>query len=296
MGSYLRPSELGDALAALGMNAAGARGPRAILAGGTDFYPARVGRTIDEDILDITALPLRGIEDRGDHWRVGALATWSELIATPLPPCFDALKQAAREVGGVQIQNAGTIAGNLCNASPAADGVPPLLAMGAEVELASASAARRVPLREFITGNRKTARRADELLTAIRVPKPRDGAASIFLKLGARRYLVISIVMVAAMIEPDAQNQVYRARIAVGACAPVAQRLPALENALIGLPIDAHLGTVVCAEHLQQALAPIDDVRGSAGYRNDAALTLVRRALGALGTQMERSPNAGCSP
>ncbi|MCW5773801.1 MAG: FAD binding domain-containing protein, partial [Rhodospirillaceae bacterium] len=111
MGSYLRPTELRDALGALGA------GTRTILAGGTDFYPARVGRAIDEDILDITALPLRGIEDRADHWRIGALATWSDLIATPLPACFDALKAAAQDVGGVQIQNVGTIAGNLCNAS-----------------------------------------------------------------------------------------------------------------------------------------------------------------------------------
>ncbi len=286
MGSYLRPTELGDALAALA--AAVHSRPRAILAGGTDFYPARVGRTIDEDVLDITALPLRGIEERAGHWRIGALATWSELIATPLPACFDALKLAAREVGGAQIQNAGTIAGNLCNASPAADGVPPLLAMNAEIELASAAGERRIPLGAFITGNRKTARRADELLTAIRIPKPVEGTASTFLKLGARRYLVISIVMVAATIEPDAQNQVLRARIAIGSCSPVARRLGALESALNGLPIDARLSTVVCPEHLAQALAPIDDVRGSAHYRNDAALTLVRRALAELGARMER--------
>lgn len=287
MGSYLRPTELGDALAALG-----ARAPRAILAGGTDFYPARVGRTIDEDILDITALPLGGIADRGDHWRIGALATWTELLAATLPPCFDALKQAAREVGGAQIQNAGTIAGNLCNASPAADGVPPLLAMDAEVELAAAAGERRVPLADFITGNRKTARRAEELVTAIRVPKPVAGTQSVFLKLGARRYLVISIVMVAATIEPDERNQIHRARIAVGACAPVAQRLRALESALNGLSIDTGLSTVVCPEHLAQGLAPIDDVRGSAAYRNDAALTLVRRALAELGARMESAPNA----
>lgn len=281
MGSYLRPTELGDALRALG-----AQSPRAIIAGGTDFYPARVGRIPDEDILDITALPLGGIEERADHWRIGALTTWSQLVAAPLPPCFDALKAAAREVGGAQIQNAGTLAGNLCNASPAADGVPPLLAMDAEIVLASAGGERRVPLAQFVTGNRRTARRADELVTAIHVPKPAAGAESVFLKLGARRYLVISIVMVAATIEPDARGQVLRARVAVGACSPAAQRLRALESALGGLPIDAALATVACAEHLAQALTPIDDVRGSAHYRNDAALILVRRALGELGAKM----------
>jgi len=280
MGSYLRPTELKDALGALGA------APRAILAGGTDFYPARVGRTIDEDILDITALPLAGIDDHADFWRIGALTTWSEIAAAKLPPCFDALKQAAREVGGVQIQNAGTIAGNLCNASPAADGVPPLLAMDAIVELASARGERAVPLRDFVTGNRKTLRAADELVTALRVPKPQPHTASLFLKLGARRYLVISIVMVAISIEPDSRNQIFRARVAVGACSAAAQRVGAIELALIGHPIDDALATVVAPEHLAQVIAPIDDVRGSAAYRTDVALTLVRRGLAQLGGAM----------
>jgi CO/xanthine dehydrogenase FAD-binding subunit len=277
MGSYLRPTELHDALSALGA------GPRAILAGGTDFYPARVGRPVDEDVLDITALPLGGIEDRGDHWRIGALATWSELLAAPLPPCFDALKLAAREVGGVQIQNTGTIAGNLCNASPAADGVPPLLAIDAAVELAAPAGTRTVPLGAFITGNRQTVRRNDELVVGIRVPKAAPAARTTFLKLGARRYLVISIVMVAVMVEPDGHGQVLSARIAVGACAPTARRAAALESVLLGHPIDATLGAMATPEHMAQIMAPIDDVRGSAAYRDDAALILVRRALNAVG-------------
>jgi CO/xanthine dehydrogenase FAD-binding subunit len=150
MGDYLRPESLEEALQALTR-------PWTVLAGGTDFYPARVGRAIDEDVLDITAISaLRGISEEEAGWRLGATTTWSELIETPLAPLFDGLKQAAREVGGRQIQNAGTIAGNLCNASPAADGVPPLLALGAEVELAGRAGARRLPLSRFITGNRRT--------------------------------------------------------------------------------------------------------------------------------------------
>ena len=114
MGVYLRPENLDQALDAL------SGGGLAIVAGGTDFYPARVGRPLDDDVLDISAIAgLRAIEERDDDWRIGALATWSEVIAADLPPCFDGLKLAAREVGGVQIQNAGTVAGNLCNASPA---------------------------------------------------------------------------------------------------------------------------------------------------------------------------------
>src|SRR5450631_4007111 len=146
MGAYLRPSRLEDALAALAR-------PHVVLAGGTDFYPARVGRAIDEDVLDIGGMAvLRGISADAAGWRLGATTTWSELLEASLPPLFDGLKQAAREVGGRQIQNAGTIAGNLCNASPAADGVPGLLALDAQIELASRAGIRFLPLGAFIVG------------------------------------------------------------------------------------------------------------------------------------------------
>src|SRR5215813_7731557 len=181
MGSYLRPAELAEALAAL------AAGPRVILAGGTDYYPARVGQPLDDDLLDITALPdLRRIADEGAHWRIPALATWTDLLETPLPPLFDGLKRAAREVGGAQIQNAGTLCGNLCNASPAADGTPNLLALDASVELSSARGARHLPIAEFVTGSRAIARRSDEMVTALIVPKAKGDTRSTFLKLGAR--------------------------------------------------------------------------------------------------------------
>src|SRR6478672_7928046 len=158
MGDYLRPVTLEEALQALAR-------PWTVLAGGTDFYPARVGRAIDDNVLDIGGIAaLRGIAERPDGWRLGATTTWSELIETPLPPLFDGLKQAACEIGGRQIQNAGTVAGNLCNASPAADGVPPLLALGAEVELAGRAGTRRLPLSAFITGNRRTVLAPGELL------------------------------------------------------------------------------------------------------------------------------------
>jgi CO/xanthine dehydrogenase FAD-binding subunit len=191
-------------------------------------------------------------------------------------------------VGGVQIQNAGTIVGNICNASPAADGVPCLLALDAAVELSRAGGSRTVPLAEFITGNRSTARTADELVTGLLVPALSDEARSRFLKLGARRYLVISIVMAAFVIEP-AGGTVGRAKIAVGACSPVARRLEALEAALTGKPLDGSLGEVVEPSHIEAALAPIDDVRGSAAYREGAALTLVRRGLSELGARMAGS-------
>jgi len=273
---YLRPAGLDEALAAL------ANSRLTVLAGGTDFYPARVGKPIDDDILDISAIAsLRGIRDEGNRWRIGATTTWSDLVAAELPPLFDGLKLAAREIGGMQIQNAGTIAGNLCNASPAADGVPPLLALDARVEIADAGGNKSVALADFILGNRNTLLRPDQLLSAILIPKLAHPARSHFVKLGARKYLVVSIVIVAATLELEARR-VRTARVAVGAASAVAQRLPLLEAALIGKPWDAGLGKHVRPEHLSP-LTPIDDVRASRDYRLDAGLTLVRRVLSQLG-------------
>ncbi len=279
MGSYLRPRMLDEALRAR------AAGPCAVLAGGTDFYPARVGRTIEEDVLDISAVDaLRGIRAGAGGVRIGALATWSELVAAPLPVWLEALKDAAREVGGAQIQNAGTVVGNLCNASPAADGMPPLLALGAAVELASVRGTRTVALADFVLGSRRTCCAADELVTALVVPEWGARARSKFLKLGARRYLVISIAMVAAVVETDARGAIVRCAVAVGACAPVARRLSALEAALAGRALAPGIGAVVAPAHLVP-LAPLTDVRGTAEYRLDAAATLVARALERLANE-----------
>ena len=278
MPAYLRPTTEAEALAAL------ARGKHTVLAGGTDYYPARVGKPLDDDILDISAIAtLRGIREDTDHWRIGATTTWSDVVSATLPPLFDGLKAAAREIGGIQIQNAGTLAGNLCNASPAADGVPPLLALDARVEIVDARGSSSMALADFIYGNRQTALRADQLLTAILIPKPAHAARSHFVKLGARKYLVVSIVMVAVTLEVDA-GLVSSARVAVGSASAVAQRLPLLEAALIGMRCDGALCGQVQPEHLAP-LAPIDDVRASREYRLDAALTLLRRVLGELGAR-----------
>ena len=278
MGDYLQPTHLDDALTAL-MDR-----PWTILAGGTDIYPARVGKPFDEDVLDLSRLDeLRGITEEDDHFRIGALTTWSELIAADLPPMFDGLKRAARDVGGRQIQNAATIAGNVCNASPAADGVPPLLTLNAELELAATRGRSVIPVEKFIINNRQTRRGHDEIVTAILIPRSALPATSTFLKLGARRYLVISIAMVAATLERAEDGTVAALRIAVGSCSAKAQRLRLLERALAGQKISPALADIAEPAHLAR-LSPIDDVRGSAEYRLDAALTLIRRALADLGS------------
>ena len=272
---YFRPSTTKEAVHVLATHGA------EILSGGTDFFPALADRPATGPILDISGLAeIRGIAARPDHIRIGGLTTWSEVIATPLPRCFDALKSAAREIGGIQIQNRGTVAGNLCNASPAADSVPPLLALDAEVELMSVTGVRRVLLSDFIVGNRKTLRRPDEILTGVIVGRGFDDAQSTFVKLGARRYLVISIAMVAAIVQTNGKGVVAEARVAVGSCSVTAKRLTALERDLVGAPAQVGLGAIASVEHLN-SLSPIDDVRATADYRTDAALTLISRALDA---------------
>lgn len=283
----MRPTALADALLALAdPQLAGSPAiieRLTVLAGGTDFYPAQTARTAwleatPRNILDVSGIEaLKGIRESETGIAFGALTTWAEIRDATLPPAFDGLKLAAREVGGQQVQNRGTIAGNLCNASPAADGVPPLLTLEASVEIASLRGRRSVPLAEFITGNRKTLLAADELVTAVHIPKPKTNARSTFLKLGARAYLVISIVSVGAVVHVGKDDCVAEAAIAVGACSAVPQRLKQLEQDLVGVRA-ADAMRVVAPKHVE-ALQPIDDVRGSAEYRRHAALVVARRAL-----------------
>ena len=270
---YLKPKTLSDAVYVLATSGG------QILAGGTDFYPALGDGLPQVDVVDITSLrEMRGIVIEDEYIRIGGLTTWTEIVRSPLPRCFDALKAAAREIGSIQIQNRGTVAGNVCNASPAADGIPPLLALEAEVELVSAAGKRRLALAEFITGNRKTARRTNEILSAVLIPRRVEHAVSAFSKLGARRYLVISISMVAAALDVDSSGSVAQARVAVGSCAATARRLHDLERDLVGQRANGDIGGLVKVEHIA-ALSPINDVRATAEYRRDASLTLVRRTL-----------------
>ena len=270
---YTRPSDLDDAL---GLLAEGAR----VVAGATDIFPDAGESPLRGDYVDVTNIAaLRGVRLEGNAVRIGATTTWSDIVAGDLPPAFDALKVAARDVGAVQIQNRGTIAGNLCNASPAADGVPPLLILDAEVELVSRRGTRRLALDVFVNGARSTLLTPGEVMTAIVTPLPASTMRSAFFKLGARRYLVISIVMVAVALDV-VEGIVRDARIAVGACSAVAQRMREAERRLIGAPAFPDLGRSIEAKDLVE-LSPIDDVRASADYRRDAALTLLRRAIDA---------------
>lgn len=285
MVAYHRPRSLAEALDIR------AAGDVMVLAGGTDVYPARTGRLAWGDpshkpVLDITAVPgLKAIEETADAWRLGCLVTWTDLIRADLPPLFDGWRRAARAVGGVQVQNRGTLVGNVCTASPAGDGIPNLMALDAAVELTSRGGTRRVPIASFFTGYRATVCRPDEIVTALIVPKL-PGARGHFRKLGARKYLVISIAMVSGVVVADAAGRIGTVRIAVGACSAVAQRLTALEAALVGAPL-GEASRLVDARHLA-ALAPIDDIRATAPFRLSAALTLTRDLIADLAADRTR--------
>lgn len=269
MQNYCRPDTLDAALAFL---AGGGR----VLAGGTDIYPA-AGVRLAGPVLDLTGVAaLRGMQ-AGHGMRIGACTTWSDVAEADLPPALAALQQAAGAVGGRQIQNAGTLGGNLCNASPAADGVPPLLVCDAVVELTGVQGTRRMALSEFLLAPRKTALREGELLVAVHLPEAGLAGGSAFLKLGARAYLVISIAMVAArvVVVGGIATQV---AVAVGACSGVAQRLPLVERALTGVAVAQLAGSVREAD-VMVALTPIEDIRATASYRATAATELVARAV-----------------
>lgn len=267
---YFAPSDLEEALDLL------ASKPLKIVAGGTDYYPVRGREPCSSDILDITRIgALKGVSQGTEAVRIGAAASWTDIVKADLPPAFDGLKAAAREIGSVQVQNAGTVAGNLCNASPAADGVPPLLTLEAEVELSSPDGCRRLPLAEFLIGPRATALGPAELVSAVHVPVPAPHTKGAFEKIGSRKYLVISISMIAVLVGLDNAGRIDFARVAAGACSPVALRLAALEQDLLGQCPDA---IEVLEKHLI-SLSPISDARADPAYRLEAVAEQIRRAI-----------------
>ena len=214
--SYERPADLARALELR------AEGGRVVLAGGTDLLAATAARELPGPVLDVSAVAqMQGVTLGAGGLRLGGAATWSDVARAALPPACAGLQAAARVVGSAQIQNRGTVAGNLVNASPAADSVPPLLTLDAEVELASVRGVRRMGLGTFLRGPRRTALASDELVVAVHVPASALGGQGAFEKLGARAHLVISIAMAAVRLVV-AEGRVASVALAVGACAPVA--------------------------------------------------------------------------
>lgn len=241
--------------------------PRTPVAGGTDVYvQLNFGVHPATRFLDIWALDeLRGITVRDDTLVLGALATYTAMIASrDVAERLPMLVEAARQVGGPQIQNRGTVGGNIANGSPAGDSLPVLAACDAVVVLRSRSAERRVPLTEFYTGYRATVMRPDELIVAVEVP--RVAGRQYFRKVGTRAAQAISKIVIAA-VRLDGS-----ARIAVGSVAPTVVRLRQTERALAG---GASLNDAMA--ELRGEIRPIDDIRSTAEYRLRVTENLVRR-------------------
>lgn len=276
MTTWLAPATLEEALASLAETRA------EILAGGTDLWPKwSSGQPRPERVLSLHRLgALRGIALEAGVLRIGAACTHSELARSEaVRRACPALAEAALTVGAIQIQNQGTIGGNLANASPAADLPPPLVAAGAEVELASARGGTRwLPLDAFYLGYRRTARREDELLTEVRLPALPAGARERFRKVGTRRAQSIAKVAVAGRIALAADGTIARAGIALGSVGPTVVRLAALEAWLCGRAPDAETARAAEAR-ARAAVQPIDDLRSSADYRRHVAGRLVHNLI-----------------
>ncbi|HEX8352177.1 MAG TPA: xanthine dehydrogenase family protein subunit M [Pyrinomonadaceae bacterium] len=273
------PRALAEALALL-RDEPGAWRP---FAGGTDLMVLlEAGRLEHRKFFSIRHLPeLRGVAESDGHVRVGALTTYADVRRSEvLGRHFPMLGQAARETGGVAIQNRGTVGGNIANASPAADTPPALLAYGAEVELVSAAGARRVPYAEFHTAYKQTVMRADELIAGVLLPRPAAGARHFYRKVGTRRAQAISKVCIAALAEVEG-GVLGGVRIALGSVAPVVLRCRQTEGVLSGRRLDAGL-LKSAAEELGREIKPIDDVRSTSRYRTRVAQNLLLEFLSSL--------------
>jgi xanthine dehydrogenase small subunit len=268
-----------EAAYALLADASGA--PWRPLAGGTDLMVQMTGEIGEapERVLDIWALDeLRGIAVEGDALVIGALTTYTELRRSPVVAEFvPALVEAAATIGAAQIQNRGTIGGNVVNASPAGDTLPLLLALGAELVLGSTAGERRVGADDFWTGYRSTAREPNELLLSVRVPLERDRQAR-FRKIGTRQAQAISKVVMAlawTSADDDAWTDV---RFALGSVAATTVRAPGTEAVLEGARPTRETADAAAAA-LTAELEPIDDVRSTADYRRLVAGRVLHRLI-----------------
>lgn len=279
MEATLQPRDLADALAARASH------PEALpLAGGTDLMvEINFDRRRPERILDLTRVDeLEAWERDGDDLVIGAGVTHARLVSE-LPRRAPGLAIAARTIGSPQIRNRGTIGGNIATSSPAGDALPPLVAAGARVEIASSSGTRTLPLTDFCLGPKRNALTPDELITAVRLPVARGPQQ--FAKVGPRNAMVIAVCSLALQLDPEART----AGAAIGSSAPTVIRATEAERFLEGAldesgawesraPLPASLlgrfGELVAG-----AARPIDDVRGSAAYRRHALAVLGRRTL-----------------
>ena len=272
----ISPTSLGEALDVL----AGDEGAWQPFAGGTDLMVLlEAGKLPHKNYVNIWNLPeLRGIEVTNTHVTLGALTTYTdvqehEILKTEFPM----LCQAAKETGGIAIQNRGTLGGNIVNASPAADSPPALLAYEAELEFVSSAGSRRIPYSGFHTGYKQMGMRANELLRAISLPRTSNRLTHYYRKVGTRKAQAISKTCFAA-VGRIIDDRVIEVRIALGSVAPIPLRCGQTEGALLSKPIDAD-SVAAAKATLAAEISPIDDLRSTRNYRLRVSLNLLEDFL-----------------
>lgn len=284
--SFLRPRALDEACALVADHVA-RDVPFHVVAGGTDLVveshlaPPSPSKRPGRVIVDVSTIAeLAAFEDRGDTIRLGGGTTYLALRREPLASRVPILAAMAKDVGAIQIQARGTLAGNVATASPAADGVCALAALDAVVGLRSASGERAVPLAEYFTGYKRTVRRPDELIAWIDVRVPSPSARWTWRKVGTRLAQAISKVAIASVIELEGRT-IQRARFGMASVAPVTAPLNAVRAALEGRSLDA-IDLAALDRAVDEDVAPIDDVRSTAAYRRHVARALVRDVVRGL--------------
>ena len=296
MTGYYRPRSVSEAVTILA-DTPGAT----IIAGGTDLViDRRLGRADPQaPLVDVTGIDeLRGLRWDGDELRIGSAAAIRQIEGDPtVITRASALAEAARVLGSVQIRNMATLGGNLCNASPAAEMAPPLMAHDAVATVHGPNGTRQMPVAALATGPRTTSLGAGEVLTSVRLRiAPRSG--SCYLRQTVRWAMDLAGVGVAAWVQTDgegAEATVKEARVALGAVAPTALLVPALESLLVGGPLTAErLGAARAAT--TEACRPISDTRGTAEHRRHVAGVLTVRALSIAYSRAAGLWSAGLAP
>ena len=284
MSEFLRPASVGDALAARTDHP-----DYVIVAGGTDLYVASKDKLAPPGTIDLFGIPgLCEVEDADSGGlRIGAATTYATLLTDPrIRKSYPVLREACREVGAAQIQSRGTIGGNMVTSSPVGDSLPPLLALDAEIEVASKSASRRFPYADFLSGYRKVDLKKDELLVAIHLPAPHKDAQQYWRKVGTRRAQSISKVMVAAVAHLE-DGVIAGARVALGAVADRTIRGYEAEKAMLGKP-PSQATAEAARTALRAEITPIDDLRSTADYRLRVAENIVARFVLSLAADQSK--------
>lgn len=283
---YHRPATIAELT---GMLATGDARP---LAGGTDLIPQlREGRRKVAAIVDIKHIEacrvIAPLPDGG--MAIGAAASATAVARDErVRRDYPGIAAAALLIGSYQVQNRASLGGNICNAAPSADAVPPLIAHGARAEIAGSAGLREIPLEEIFAGPGRTHLAPAEVLTRILLPPVAERSASHYLRFTPRREMDIAIAGVGGFIAADEAGTIIEARIALASVAPKPIRAPSAEAALIGVILD-DAAIHAAGEAASADASPISDTRGSAEYRRELVAVLTRRVLAHCHDQINRT-------